>query len=102
MTLPAEYRNQPGDRITVAPVTWPPRLDMFDGAGRRVVARRAWSVWTTRHGRTRLHVVTTDYGMTVVDRRGRMVTCWHCGITPGDLARLTLRGPRADQAEAAA
>lgn len=92
MSLPAEYRNRPGDRITVHPIrTWTPRIDVEDGLGNPIVALDAWTVWTTRDGRTDLHVVSTRFGKTVIDGRGRMVSCWHLGISAGDLARLTIR-----------
>jgi len=51
----------------------------------------AWTVWRGGY-RTPFVIVDTKTGLTMIapdaDGRYTMRTCWHLGISPGDLARL--------------
>lgn len=74
------------------------RAGWFDrpsfGPNRKYHAAAAWTVWEydDAGGRDRLSYMVVRGPvnapfLTVIDSRGQMVTSWHTGITPGDLAR---------------
>lgn len=56
------------------------------GTDRRYTGEPAWSVWVAGLRIPGMYVVDGGPGLTLI-RDGRMVTCWHSGIAPGDLAR---------------
>lgn len=74
-------------RITVRAISDRP---MF-GVGDFFTAARAWAIYVDRN-RTAYRVVDHPTGLTIIDAERRMVTSWHAGIGPGDLARLLAAG----------
>lgn len=67
------------------------------GGPRDHSVERAWRIHD-EDGPTDLRVVLARQGMTVVrDYENVMLTCWHIGISPGDLARLVLPRIRRDE-----
>ncbi len=77
----ALYRN-PRVRVRRSPMVPTVRGDTADYPG-----ETAWSIWLDGR-RLPAMVVRTRHGTTVTDGSGRMVTCWHAGVSAGDLARL--------------
>lgn len=96
-------------KVTIRAANIAPRFT--GGTGEVYRARRAWSVWVDGEPRRDLAVVL-GWALTVVKADGpggdlrytgtvpaRMVTSWHGGIGPGDLARLVV--PRLIEKEVA-
>lgn len=83
-------RTQPMIRVRPA-VERPYAPDL--AASHQTRIRRAWSVWMAGLRLPGWYVVDTPTGLTII-RDGAMVTNWHAGIGPGDLARLVV--PRVD------
>ena len=64
-----------------------PRRPYFpDPPGRTFRVERAWSVWVDGLRVAGMYVVDTRHGRTLL-QSGSMLTCWHAGMRPGDLAR---------------
>lgn len=68
-----------------------PRIGFVRGRDHQVVGTisKAWSIHD-ENGRRSEYVVDVPWGLTVINSQGYMLTCWHAGITPGDLARHVL------------
>lgn len=82
--------------IKVRKAGWVERQPYF-GKNREMRAATAWTVWQhDEYGhRDRLPYFVVrgpaaNPFLTVIDGNYQMITTWHAGITPGDLARAVL------------
>lgn len=93
------YRNPtPVGRVTVRPSRTHPATmpHTLNGVGKPIPIRKAWDIHVDGQ-RTGYRVIDTWIGDTILDPEGHMLTCWHAGCSPGDLARLTANGSRAER-----
>lgn len=88
------YNNPtPIGKVTVRVARYHPRVmpQTRDGLGGDIKIDRAWHIYVNSE-RTDFLVIDTWIARTILNHQGDMATCWHAGISAGDLARLAVNG----------